>query len=176
MAIGSASGISVTDVRTSAEGPAAPRGFEMVKAAPAASDGTYPNGMQVWVYVFNDEAATAFSAGEVIYRDPSAATFDFYGGLITPHTVHQPKVLCLGVAQHAIAAGSYGFILKKGVGTVLTGSGGCAADSAFTTGGSAVGTILVYGDGTQNENVGVIGHTTASISAGHSGTAWIDCG
>ena len=74
MAIGSASGISVTDVRTSAEGPAAPLGFEVVKQAASG------NGLQTWVYVFNDEASTAFSAGMIVYRDPSATTYDYYGG------------------------------------------------------------------------------------------------
>ncbi|HIA01716.1 MAG TPA: hypothetical protein EYN66_07365 [Myxococcales bacterium] len=173
MAIGSASGISVTDVQTQA---AAPLGFEVVKAADAASDGTYPNGMQTWVYVFNDEAAAAFAVGNIVYRDPSATTFGLFGGLRTPTAAHQPKVMCLGVAQHAIAAGSYGFILKQGAGQVLAGAAGVAVDSAFTTGGSVVGTALVWADDTAGANIGVIGHTTAVIAGGALGAVWVDCG
>ena len=170
MAIGSASGISVTDVRTSAEGPAAPLGFEVVKQAASG------NGLQTWVYVFNDEASSAFAVGNIIYRDPSATTYDFFGGLIAPATNHQAKVMCLGVAQHAIAAGSFGFILKRGVGTILAGSGGLTADTPFTSGGSAAGTALDYADGTSQENIGVIGHSATAIGAAATGTAFIDCG
>jgi hypothetical protein len=167
MAIGSAFGIATDHVSTDA---AAPLGFEVVKQAAAG------NGLQVWVYVFNDEASDAYAAGNIIYRDPSATTNDWYGGLIAPATNHQAKVMCLGVAQHAIAAGSYGFILKKGVGTILAGSGGLTADTPFTSGGSAAGTALDYADGTSQENIGVIGHSATAVSGGATGTAWIDCG
>ena len=177
MAIGSASGISVTDVRTTAEGPAAPLGFEIVKAAPAAADGSYPNGMQTWVYVYNDEASTDFSAGMIVYRDPSATTYDYYGGLATPVDAHQPKVMVLGVAQHAIAAGSFGFILKRGVGSITAGTAALTADSPFTTGGADnAGRAITHADGTARENIGVIGHTAAEISGDATGTAFIDCG
>ena len=171
MAIGSASGISVTDVRTSAEGPAAPLGFEVVKQAASG------NGLQTWVYVFNDEASTAFSAGMIVYRDPSATTYDYYGGLIAPVDAHQPKVMVLGVAQHAIAAGSFGFILKRGVGSITAGTAALTADSAFTSGGADnAGRAITYADGTNNENIAVIGHTAAQISGNATGTAFIDCG
>ncbi len=171
MAIGSASGISVTDVRTSAEGPAAPLGFEVVKQAASG------NGMQTWVYVFNDEASTAFSAGMIVYRDPSATTYDWYGGLATPVDAHQPKVMVLGVAQHAIAAGSFGFILKRGVGSITAGTAALTADSPFTTGGADnAGRAITHADGTARENIGVIGHTAAEISGNATGTAFIDCG
>lgn len=175
MAIGSALGISVTHVSTDA---AAPLGFEVAKAADAASDGTYPNGMQTWVYVFNDEASASFETGQVIYRDPSATTFDFYGGLITPITVHQPQVLCLGVAQHTIAAGSYGFILKQGVGFVKCGAVVVTADTPFTTGGDDTGCVLIYADDTTaGANIGVIGHTaTALVADAATVLAYVSCG
>ena len=171
MAIGSASGISVTDVRTSAEGPAAPLGFEVVKQAASG------NGLQTWVYVFNDEASTDFSAGMIVYRDPSATTYDWYGGLIAPVDAHQPKVMVLGVAQHTIAAGSFGFILKRGVGSITAGTAALTVDAPFTSGGADnAGRAITYADGTANENIAVIGHVAAQISGNATGTAWIDCG
>lgn len=174
MAIGSASGISVTDVQTTA---AAPLGFEVVKAAAALSDGSYINGYQTWVYVFNDEAANGFAVGQVIYRDPSATTFDFYGGLITPATDHQAKVGVLGVAQHAIPAGSFGFILKHGVGFVKCGSVVVTADTPFTTGGDDTGCVLIYADDTAGANIGVIGHTaTALVADAATVLAYVNCG
>ena len=165
MAIGSAFGISVTHVSTT---QSAPLGFEVVKQS--------ATGQEIWVYVFNDEAATAFAVGNPIYRDPSATTYNYWGGLIAPVTVHQPKVMVLGVAQHVIAAGSFGFIMMRGVGSVLAGSGALTLDTPFTTGGAGTaGTVIDYGDGTSNENVAVIGHTAAAISGDAVGSAWIDC-
>ena len=163
-------GIDVTDVDTAAK---LPLGFEYRE--PASGD---DQGEKVWVYVFNDDT-TAFAVGHCIYRDPSETTFDYYGGLITPITVHQPKAMVLGIAQHAIAAGSYGFILKRGVGYVKSGSVAVAADSPFTTGGDDVGCALVYADdaSTLGSNIGVIGHT-ATILVADAATvyAFISCG
>ena len=164
-------GIDVTDVDTSAK---LPLGF--VYREPASGDA---QGEKHWVYVFNDEASTAFAVGHIIYRDPSETSFDYYGGLITPISVHQPKVMVLGVAQHAIAAGSYGFILKRGVGYVKSGSVAVAADSPFTTGGDDVGCALVYADDASalGSNIGVIGHT-ATILVADAATVYalISCG
>tara|TARA_R110002020_G_scaffold3690_2_gene16360 strand:+ start:10045 stop:10545 length:501 start_codon:yes stop_codon:yes gene_type:complete len=165
MAIGSAFGISTTHVSTTQD---APLGFEVVKQS--------ATGQEIWVYVFNDEASTAFSAGQIIYRDPSATTYDYWGGLITPVDVHQPKVMVLGVAQHAIAAGSFGFILVRGVGSITAGGAHLTADAAFTSGGATVaGRAITYADGTNSENIAVIGHTAAQINTTTTGSAWIDC-
>ncbi len=139
MAIGSASGISVTDVRTTAEGPAAPLGFEVVK-----QDGQN-NGLQVWVYVYNDEASAAFAQGHVITMDTSETSGEhqrFHGVLAPACEEGTPAILVLGVAQHAIAAGSYGFILKRGIGEVLAGAGTIPEQTA-----TGVGSICVDDDG-----------------------------
>jgi fructose-1-phosphate kinase PfkB-like protein len=118
-----------------------------------------------------------FSAGMIVYRDPSATTYDWYGGLIAPVDAHQPKVMVLGVAQHAIAAGSFGFILKRGVGSITAGGAHLTADSAFTSGGATVaGRAITWADGTNAETIAVIGHTAAQINTTTTGTAWIDCG
>ena len=94
-----AAGISTSTVTTDAQ---APLGFELT-----VPDGD--KGAQVWVYVFNDEASTAFAAGDVIVRDASTQTYD---GILNTDVTAAVRVL--GIAQHAIAAGSYGFILRKG--------------------------------------------------------------
>jgi hypothetical protein len=164
-----AAGISPTTVTTTQQ---APLGF--VLTAPCA---TADAGYCDWVYVFNDEASDDFAAGQIIYRLPASTTQDWYGGLIAPVTVHQPKVTVLGIAQHAIANGSYGFILQKGVGLILSGGGGLTADTAFTSGGATTdGSALDYADGTSNENVAVIGHTATVIGASTTGTAYVTCG
>mgnify|MGYP004452866941 CR=1 FL=1 len=165
-------GISVTDVDTEAK---LPLGFEYHEPA----DTTNGYGERVWVYVFNDEASSAYAVGNIIYRDPSATTEDFWGGLITPVTVHQPKLMVLGVAQHAIAAGSYGFVLKRGVGTILAGAAALTLDTPFTSGGATTaGTAIDYADdaATLSSNLAVIGHSATAISGDATGTAFISCG
>ena len=161
-------GISVTDVDTEAK---LPLGFQYRE--PASGD---DEGEKVWVYVFNDDT-NPLAAGLICYRDPSAATKNFYGALITPVTAHQAKVMVIGVAQHTIAAGSYGFILKEGVGTIKCGGGAAlTADTPFTTGGNAAGTAIDYADDTSSANIGVIGHAVNALGSLATGAAWISCG
>lgn len=165
-------GISVTDVDTEAK---LPLGFEYHEPA----DTTNGYGERVWVYVFNDEAANPFAVGHCVYRDPSVTTEDFWGGLITPATIHQARLMVIGIAQHAIAAGSYGFILKRGIGFAKCGSAAVAADSPFTTGGDDAGTVLLYADdaATLSANIGVIGHTATILVADAATVAcFISCG
>lgn len=130
MAIGSASGISVTDVRSSTDGPAAPLGFEVVKSAGYSSGGDHL-GYQTWVYVKNAEASTAFAQGTVVTMNTAGSSekLAFQGVVAPAATGGTPRGLVLGVAQHAIAAGSFGFILKKGRGEVLAGAGTITATS-----------------------------------------------
>ena len=90
----------------------------------SANGVTNNSGPQTWVYVFNDSGTWA--QGHVITMDISESTGAhqrFHGALAPANTAGTPALYVLGVAQHAIAAGSYGFILKKGVGEVLAGAG-----------------------------------------------------
>jgi hypothetical protein len=111
--------------------------FQVVPARVLASG--LSAGNQVWVYVFNDEASSAFAIGDIIVRDPSATTEKMYGGLIAPVTNAAQALGVLGVAQHAIAAGSYGWILCKGKGLCRAGTGDITADAAIVSGGSGAG-------------------------------------
>ena len=100
--------ISITDVDTEAK---LPLGFEVTQEYGP------DKGLRTWVYVFNDESSLPFAQGTVVMRDAATETSD---GLIA--AVSTPANRLLGVAQHAIAAGSYGFILRRGVGEVLAGT------------------------------------------------------
>ena len=68
-------------------------------------------GEKTWVFVYNDEASTAWAEGDVIMLDNS--DYAPYNGLLSTATLHVHRIL--GVAGHAIAAGSYGWIVVKGV-------------------------------------------------------------
>jgi hypothetical protein len=117
----SAAGISPTTVTTSAQ---APLGFELVQP-----DGD--KGLKVWVYVFNDEAATDFTEGALVQRDAAASTYD---AIVSTGAVSPQRII--GVAQHTIAAGSYGFVLKRGIGKILC-DGNVTANSAVCPDASA---------------------------------------
>jgi len=107
---GTAMGISVTTVTTDQQ---APLGF--IHTVPASVTGG--TGEQQWVYVRVDPAAGApLAIGEFV----SLAGFD----VVQTTPLAQNPVLIIGVAQHAIAQGSWGFILKNGVGLILEGATG----------------------------------------------------
>lgn len=107
-------------------------------------------GEKEWVYVFNDEASTAFEAGDIILRDPSATTHLLNGGVVAPSGTAAPAISVLGVAQSAIPAGSYGFILKRGKGLIKNGAANISADAAITAGGDRDGSAIVFAAGAEH--------------------------
>jgi len=165
-----AAGISPTTVTTTQQ---CPLGF--VLTAPCS---TADAGMCEWVYVFNDAASDDFAVGTIVFRDPSATTQDWYGALPTGSGTVVSRPYVIGVAQHAIPAGSYGFVLKRGVGLILSGSAGVAVDTEFTSGGDAIGAavaVVADADATVDTHNAVIGHVATAIGASTTGTAFIDC-
>tara|TARA_R100000234_G_scaffold70592_1_gene43337 strand:+ start:1557 stop:2057 length:501 start_codon:yes stop_codon:yes gene_type:complete len=135
---GTAFGGSVTRVTTTQE---LPLGFQVT-----VPDGD--NGVQLWTYVNND-SSTAFAAGDICQRDPSEHTDrPMFGVEQVPSGTAVFAMSIVGVAQHAIAAGSYGFILTKGKGLARTGTEDMTADTLFSSGGSTDGSCLIYADGT----------------------------
>lgn len=95
-----ASGIATSTVTETQQ---APLGFELT-----APNGDY--GLRVWVYIQMTGGAAA--QGDVIERTNGNSFIGAAGVVATT------KSSCLGVAQHAIAQDSYGFVLKSGKGQV----------------------------------------------------------
>tara|TARA_R110000824_G_scaffold22511_13_gene82342 strand:+ start:5393 stop:5860 length:468 start_codon:yes stop_codon:yes gene_type:complete len=150
-----AAGISHTTVSTS---QLAPLGFEL--EVPTANQG-----VQVWLYVFNDEAATAFAVGTLVQRDLLTATAD---AIVTTGAISCQRVL--GVAQHVIAGQSYGFVLRKGIGSVLC-DGNVTANVAIcpdANAGQATDVAAVT-----NAAIGVALATDAGAATLVS--AWLNC-
>ena len=143
----------------------------MMSADEAKVYNTSVSGPQCWRYVFNDESSTAFAAGDVIVRDALSA----YDGVL--NTDQAPRVSCLGVAQHAIAAGSYGWILKRGVGLLKAGDTDTnqanAALVTAATGDAASSGVDVFTDG-EEELVIAHGLANASGVAGSTFLGFID--
>ena len=163
-------GISVTDVDTTAQ---LPLGF--LYREPASSDN---EGEKVWIYVFNDEASTAFAAGNVIARDAATTTYD---GILA--AASSPGSRVIGVAQHAIAAGSYGFIQRQGIAEVKAGTGTIDANEGIVVDTTDAGTAMEFGsiaeamDGTSTEHgvSGPFGWATENANATVLATCMIDC-
>lgn len=96
-------------------------------------DPTY--GPRIWKYVKNTEASTAYAAGTVVMNATTTTTPGQTLVAGTSVSVHRVA----GVAQHAIAAGMYGWILVSGLGLVLADTGGFTADTGLIPGNAVAG-------------------------------------
>lgn len=114
--------VTQVDLGTTASPARFPLGYEVTLPATKSGAGGVENdtGPQTWVYVLADEILLA---GDIVQVNPDWAS-PFHGhksdGANTKSTL-------IGVAQHTIASGSYGFIQSKGYATYVQGDGGVAA-------------------------------------------------
>tara|TARA_R100000329_G_scaffold55463_4_gene50433 strand:+ start:2301 stop:2840 length:540 start_codon:yes stop_codon:yes gene_type:complete len=170
--------IDITEVDSSAMYPLGQEFYAPATSQASVTTSKPPanTGPRVWVYVYNDETSTAFAQGHIIMRDASITTYD---GLLA--TANAPAIRLLGVAQHAIAAGSYGWILKRGIGEVQASDGGDDQDdTALVPAGSGQGHPVntgtaaeipaIFAWATENQD-----HGSASAAAGDLMTCWINC-
>jgi len=106
-------------------------------------------GPKVWVFVYNDEASTAFAEGDLVSID----TGDYapYHGIVSAAAA-TPAGAILGVAGHAIAAGSYGWIVKQGI-TECKGDGSVAQGESIVSHTS--GQVDTMGSGEEQAIIGV---------------------
>jgi hypothetical protein len=152
-------GISVTDVATATDGPALPLGFEYTE--PADSD---DRGEKTWVYILADEVLAIGDVVEV-NGDFAAPYHGIQGNEDTP----QKRLL--GVAGHAIASGSYGFVQKSGYAPYIKGDGSVAAGDALvahslgkadtldTDQGDMVFGYALTADSTDSDIAAAVGHS-----------------
>ena len=156
-------GIAVTDVSTTQQ---LPLGFEYHE--PASGD---DQGEKVWVYV--QMTGSAAAQGDILMRVNGSAT---YTGILSTTALHS-RLRILGVAQHAIAENSYGFILRRGIGSIRAGDGAALTiNTAFTTnGGTTAGRALDFADGAEESVIGfcIVG---TSATAATANNAYINCG
>lgn len=156
----------LTTVETTARYPLGSLYWESDSVVPLAARG---NGGRLWQYVQNNTGA-AWIAGNLVKRVDAAntkiATIHAAGAIANPNSF-------LGVAQHAIAAGSWGWILKQGIGTIL----------ADTTTGITAGQMIVASDAAAGSFDGVaatsttftLGYGVDTIAAAATGLAYINC-
>jgi len=134
-----------------------------IRASTATAQG---NGLQVWVYVQNGDVSS-FTAGMLIQRKASTTTK--IGAISIQGTLKAPQAY-IGVAQHTIAAGSYGWILKKGWGTILTDDTGVTANQSLIAGNNAAGSF----DSSATATTAALGFAPTAVGASTTGSAWIN--
>jgi hypothetical protein len=129
------------------------------------------SGSRTWIYVLN-EGSVDLTVGDVAIRNTTSTQFRVV--IATAGTlIHALRVV--GVAQHTIAAGFYGYVLQRGLGTIQVGSGASVSDTeALTTGGVEVGSVIKFAAGTTAPAC-VFGMAVAGISASGTGNAFFDC-
>ena len=176
MAITSAAGIAFNTVTNESAAGAddasqlAPLGFQLV--VPTANDGD-----QIWTYV---KAAGALVAGQICQFINAAAQYEVG---VVPDNQLTTKARCVGVAQHAIGDNGFGFILTKGLGTILSGSGGAIGANVAVVAGAPGAPAPTGGRGitlapsTTTASCIVAWSSVAAAGANApAGSCWIDCG
>ena len=135
-------GISTTTVTTTQQ---APLGFVL----------TVPNGnhgAQEWVYV--KASGSALAIGDMCNRDMANLTL-LYAVEPTASGTAFGNMAVVGVAQHAVPDGSFGFILAKGKGLVKNGTDNITTDNLITSGGDRAGAAIVFAGGVEECVVGI---------------------
>jgi hypothetical protein len=153
--------LTTTDLATTyPDGVYSQRGMETWQ-----HDATY--GLRKWRYVKNAEASTAWAAGTVVMNNTAtAATAE---GLVAATSVSAHRVI--GVAQHAIAAGYWGWILAEGDGLVIADTGGFTVDTGLIPGNAVAGTA----DDVAAATGAVFAIARATTLATATGRAYIRC-
>jgi hypothetical protein len=128
-------------------------------------------GPQTWVYVLNEDS-NALAAGDVVMRNTTSTD---YKVVLSSAGALVQSIRCIGVAQHAIPAGSYGYVLRRGLGTIQVGSGATVSDSeGLTPGGVEAGSIIKFAAGNVAPGC-IMALAVQNIAANATGLAFIDC-
>lgn len=125
-------------------------------------------GPRTWRYI-QCAAANAAAQGTVHMRAAGGETFA--NCLLA--TTGIPSLRVVGVAQHVIAAGSYGWVLIRGMGAVLADAAVAADAIIVAENATAAGSVddTALGAGLSVEAIGIC--TTATTAAGVT-DAWIN--
>ena len=118
-------------------------------------------GVQEWVYVKNTSGGT-LAVGEGLMFANGYNDF----GNTSLSAANCPRPRFIGVAQHAIANNSYGWVQRKGVCTIKS-TAGVNANSGIKPSNSGVFTHGVLGT---DDLLGAVG---AAISAGATGSCYL---
>lgn len=123
-------------------------------------------GRKQWIYV---KAGGALATGTVASRHDGTATYLDVRAAATSSSPHR----VVGVAQHTIASGSYGWILREGIGFVLADATGYSVDTALTIDASTAGCAISCASSILDPAFGWC--VVAQSGAGATGKAQLFC-
>lgn len=134
---------------------------------PGTSSGTLANqGKQTWIYVYNDSGG-ALAQGDVLIRKAATATYNVRKSPAAAGNSFQ----VVGVAQHAIANGSYGWVQRTGPNAEVTAdTGGITADTGIKIGNAVAGCADAAA-----ANEDCFGWSTETVAATAKATCFLDC-
>lgn len=116
-------------------------------------------GERTWVFI---KSTGTIAAGDLVKR---TADTDAYAGQ-QDNSSEGSKYDMLGVADHAIASGSYGWIICKGAAVVQAEAGVAAGERVSSDGDNTAGEVDTWTDGAGNsENIVGIALETESSGA-----------
>lgn len=104
---------------------------------------TADTGPAVWIYVYNDSGG-ALAQGDVLVRKSATSTYNVRKSATT-----SDPACVVGIAQHAIADGKYGWVLRRGVGEVSMDAAGSAKDKGIKVSNATAGTAEQVGGVTE---------------------------
>ena len=164
-------GASVVDGAVSKDWPSSTYSFEAYpvgtrrtqKADEVNAANSTHYGDREWIFVFNDEASTAFAEGDVLFLDSDYAS---YHAILSTTTLHVHRVL--GVAGGAIAAGEYGWIVVKGVCEVGAVSSVAQGDRLVSAAAANATTLTRDADATV-DNLGCVFGMALEANGGSTG-------
>lgn len=121
-------------------------------------------GWQLLRYVYNDEASSAFAAGDVIVHDIAGGT-NAWDGLLAAAAA--PAVKVLGISIGAMTAGYYGWLLVAGKGLARAADNGAdqGGDALVTGGATTASGVDVMAAGEEHEVI-AYGLEDAAATAG----------
>jgi hypothetical protein len=130
------------------------------------------NGVKVWIYVKNDEAATALAAGEIAARKAATAS-----RLVVRAPVSAVANRIVGVASHEIPAQKYGFIVKRGITNVIAGAETIDVDEPIAVSGTVgdEGLGAECGAITTDFHKRSFGYALANAADTVAASCYIDC-
>lgn len=124
------------------------------------------NGAQEWIYVKNTDTSDMSVVGTIVGRAAGSATYQ----VITCPT-SETTARVVGVVQHTIGRNGYGFVLRKGVGTVLIDTG-VSANAGLQVGNGTAGRADAAGGALTHPTFGL---SLAAIGTGETGNAHFNC-
>ena len=145
---------------------------ERFKWTDTASEIAGYDGGRKWVYIKNGSAA-AFAKGHVIMQSTGVGDVR---GEPEKAALSALAIRVVGVAQAAIAAGEYGWVVREGDCEVLASAAGFTANTALVTdnAGGVIGTAEDSA-GTAADIVREFGVAREAAAAGVTGRAYVSC-